>query len=95
MPDDPSPDPDAAAGPPEEPRIPIPDGLDEGEREAFRMGFRMCAEMAQRATATWAQALDGDADGDGEDEDAPEDCPDCGAKLRQGLGDTRVCPDCS
>lgn len=77
--------------------VPIPDDYDEAEREAFKAGFRSCAELFGTAAASYVAAVTDD-DQDDEDETV---CPNCGADLLDSMGADEtstpagtVCPNC-
>lgn len=79
--------------------IPVPMEYNETQAEAFRAGFRTCAQLNAQANQTYvraaAAAMESDASvGAADGADADDDtCPDCGADLIEAFGGA-VCPAC-
>lgn len=79
-------------------QVPIPDDLDEDEREAYKAGFKACAELFGTAAATYASAV---SDRPQDDEDDVDECGECGGELLDSMGADEtmtppgtVCPEC-
>lgn len=77
--------------------VPVPPEYSDEEAEAYKTGFRVCADLFATAAETYRGALDADADGD----DEPEVCPECGGDLLASMGadetmtpEGMVCPEC-
>lgn len=78
--------------------VPVPPEYSDAEEEAYKTGFRVCADLFATAAETYRGALDADGE---DDTDEPEVCPECGGDLlaSMGAGETAtpeglVCPDC-
>lgn len=77
--------------------IPIPPDYSDEEAEAYKTGFRVCADLFANAATTYREALD-----DADDDDAESDvCQECGGDLLASMGadetitpEGTVCPEC-
>lgn len=83
--------------------VPVPADYDETQAEAFRAGFRTCAQLFGQAAETYyrASASEGGEPPDSDAEDGDAECEDCGGEPVASMGAAEtvtpagtVCPEC-